>query len=125
MTRTIWLAVLAAQAAFAATPVITELRPRGAEIGRPFTLTLVGRNLGEGARLTSSLPATFTPVLPSPIPGSMQAPGRSLAFLVEPKADATPGVYAVRLETPGGISNILLFTLGSFHEVTEEESLPD
>jgi len=125
MTRTIWLAVLAAQAAFAATPVITELRPRGAEIGRPFTLTLVGRNLGEGARLTSSLPATFTPVLPSPIPGSMQAPGRTLAFLVEPKADATPGVYAVRLETPGGISNILLFTLGSFHEVTEEESLPD
>ncbi|HXB70937.1 MAG TPA: PPC domain-containing protein [Candidatus Acidoferrales bacterium] len=127
------LAVLASQAAFAAAPVITELRPRGAEIGRPFTLTLVGRNLGEGARVNSSLPAAFTLVMPSPTPagnpmsnpGTMQAPGRSLAFLVEPKADAAPGVYAVRLETPGGISNILLFTLGSFHEVTEEESLPN
>ena len=123
--RGVWLAVLASQAAFAATPVITELRPRGAEIGRPFTLTLVGRNLDEGARITSSLPAAFTPVLPSPSPGTMQAPGRSLAFLVEPKAEAVPGVYAVRIETPGGISNVLLLTLGSFHEVTEEESLPN
>ena len=131
------LVLVVSQTAFAATPVITELRPRGAEIGRPFTLTLVGRNLGEGARVTSSLPATFTTVLPSPgtgsnpalnpasNPGSMPATGRSVAFLVEPKADAAPGVYAVRLETPGGISNILLFTLGSFHEVTEEESLPN
>jgi len=120
-----WLLVLVVHAAFAATPVITELRPRGAEAGRPFTLTLVGRNLAEGARVTSSLPAAFTLVVPPASPGNMQAPGRTLAFLVEPKADATPGVYPVRVETPGGISNILLFTLGTFHEVTEEESQPN
>src|SRR5947209_8515820 len=106
MMRSVWLAMLAwqalaAHAVLAATPVITELKPRGAELGRPFTLTLVGRYLGEGARVTSSLPATFTPVLPSPTPGTMQVPGRSLAFLVEPKADAAAGVYEVRLEMPG------------------------
>jgi hypothetical protein len=28
-----------------AQPVITELQPRGAQKGKPFTLTLAGRNL--------------------------------------------------------------------------------
>jgi hypothetical protein len=130
MTRAVWLAVLAAQAALAAAPVITELKPRGAEIGRPFTLTLVGRNLGEGARVTSTLPAAFT-LMTAPLmtggqtPGGMQVAGRSLSFLVEPKASVAPGVYPLRIETPAGMSNIMLFTLGTFPEVTEEESLPD
>ena len=55
----------------------------------------------------------------------MAAPGRSATFLVEPGADAAPGVYPIRIETPSGISNILLFTLGTFPEVTEEESQPN
>jgi Bacterial pre-peptidase C-terminal domain len=118
---------LAAQAAMAAAPVITELKPRGAEIGRPFILTAVGRNLGEGAHVISSLPATFTLVLPpqsaGAMGGAMTQPGRSASFLVEPKADAAPGVYPIRIES-SGISNVLLFTLGTFPEVTEEESQP-
>ena len=62
-------------AALAATPVLTELKPRGAEIGRPFTLTAVGRNLSEGARVTTTLPATFTLVVPAPQPGAMADAG--------------------------------------------------
>jgi hypothetical protein len=124
MMRHTCLAALAAQAAFAAAPVITELKPRGAEIGRPFTLTLVGRNIGEGTRISSPLPASFTAVTTPPSPSMMRASGQSVSFLVEPKADATPGVYPVRIETPQGISNVLLFTLGTFPEVTEEESQP-
>ena len=77
-----------AQVALAASPVITELRPRGAEIGRPFTLTLVGRNIPDGARVISTAPASFTLVAPSQKPGLMMAAGRSVSFLVEPKADA-------------------------------------
>ncbi|MEO8371087.1 MAG: PPC domain-containing protein, partial [Candidatus Solibacter sp.] len=111
--------------AFAAAPAITELRPRGAEIGRAFTLTAIGRSLGEGATVSTSLPASFTPVTASATPGQMAAQGRSLTFLVEPKADAAPGVYPIRIRTASGISNILLFTLGSYPEVTEEESLPN
>lgn len=115
MMRSAWLVVIAIQTGLAGTPVLTELNPRGAEIGRPFTLTVAGRNIGETARVISTLPASFTPVM---------TPGKPASFLVEPKADAAPGVYPVRIETPGGISNILLFTLGTFPEVTEEESLP-
>ena len=125
MKACIFLALFAAHAVIAATPVLTELKPRGAEIGRPFTLTATGRNLSEGARVTTTLPGAFTLVVPAPQPGTMLAPGRSVTFLVEPNADAAPGVYPIRVETPSGISNILLFTLGTYPEVTEEESQPN
>ena len=125
MIRYAWAISLAAQSAMAAAPVIAELKPRGAEIGRPFTLTAIGRNIGEGARVISTLPASFTLVLPPQTPGTLSAPGRSASFLVEPRADAAAGVYPVRIESPSGISNVLLFTLGTFPEVTEEESQPN
>jgi hypothetical protein len=112
------VAMAAAHAAFAAAPVITELKPRGAEIGRPFMLTAIGRNIGEGAKISTTMPGTFTPVIAS---GTM---ARGASFLVELKEGAVPGVYPVRIETASGISNILLFTLGTFPEVTEEESMP-
>jgi hypothetical protein len=135
MIRPAWgllsVGLLAAQSALAAAPIITELKPRGAEVGRAFLLTAVGRNLGESAKVISTLPASFTLVLPPRTPGatagsmggSMNQPGRSASFLVEPKADAAPGVYPIRIES-SGISNVLLFTLGTFPEVTEEESQP-
>jgi hypothetical protein len=115
--RRLGLVLIALQGAFGAAPVITELRPRGAEIGRPFTLTAMGRNLGEGAKVSSTLPASFTAVF------SAQTMG-GVSFLVEPKSDVAPGVYPIRIETPSGISNVLLFTLGTFPEVMEEESRP-
>jgi hypothetical protein len=111
-----WPVVLAAQ------PVITDLQPRGAQVGRPFTLTLVGRNLGEGARIQSSMPATFT--LLTPEQNGPMAEGRYATFLVEPARGLTVGVYPVRIETVDGISNIQLFAVGAFPEYAEEESRP-
>jgi hypothetical protein len=106
----------------AAVPELTELEPRGAQRGKSFTLTLVGENLVEGAQVLSTLPATFTPLTP---PQEKMAAGRKLPFLVELKADAAIGTYPVRVQTPDGLSNILLFTVGAFPEVTEEESKPE
>src|SRR5882672_5305987 len=111
MIRYVCVLSVAVQAAMAASPVITELKPRGAEIGRAFTLTAVGRNIGEGTRVISTLPASFTLVLTPPTPGIMTVPGRTASFLVELKADAAPGVYPIRIESPSGLSNVLLFTL--------------
>src|SRR5258708_7611176 len=74
-----------------------------------------GRDLGPGGRIVSTLPAPFTPV---------NAPAMSAVFLVEPKPEATLGVYPIRIESSKGISNVLLFSIGAFPEVTEEESLP-
>lgn len=103
-----------------APPVLTELQPRGAQKGRPFTLTVAGQNLGEGARIVSTLPATFTPLAP---PAGMAA-GRNATFLVEPKAELAVGVYPVRVQSGDGLSNILLFSVGAFPEINEEESQP-
>ena len=109
------LMLLAYSAAFAASPVITELQPRGAERTRPFTLTIVGRDLPNDAKIQSTLAATFTPTTNGT---------KALTFLVEPK-NAASGVYAIRLESPTkGLSNVLLLTLGNYPEQTEEESLP-
>src|SRR5688572_26689891 len=105
-----------------APPIITELKPRGAERGKPFTLVVAGRDIPDGAQIRSTMPAAFTPVIPSEPQAMMSAPGRSASFLVEPKADIAPGVYPIRIESSSGISNILLFTVGSFPERTEEES---
>src|SRR5204863_392481 len=50
--------------------------------------------------------------------------GRSARFLVEPTADAPVGVYPIRVVTGDGISNVQLFTVGAFPELTEDESRP-
>jgi len=71
MMRGICAAIIAVQAAWAAAPVITELRPRGAELGRPFTLTaivLTGLDLVEAGTVATivvqvagfAIPAVFT-----------------------------------------------------------------
>src|SRR5215212_11221068 len=88
----------------AAPPVITELQPRGAQKGRPFTLTIAGQNLGDGAKVLSSLPATFTPLA---TPAGMMA-NRYATYLVEPKNELEVGVYPVRVQSPDGLSKILL-----------------
>jgi hypothetical protein len=110
-----------------AQPVITELQPRGAQKGKPFTLTLAGRNLGEGAKIRSTLPASFTlltPDQPRPTQGGAMQEGRYATFLVEPTADLAVGVYPIRVVTGEGISNVQLFTVGAFPEFTEDESRP-
>lgn len=112
------------QALFAAAPVITELQPRGAERGRPFTLTIKGTDLATDARVFTTLPASFTLVKALREADPMAMPGRSIQFVVEPKPDVAPGVYPIRIESPKGISNVLLFTVGTFPEITEEESQP-
>lgn len=117
-----WL-LLAATAACAAPPTITDLEPRGAQKGRPFKLTVVGRDLVDVVRIHSTLPADFTPLAPE-IPAGAMGAGRYATFLVEPKPEAATGVYPIRIETAGGISNVLLFSIGDLPELTEDESQP-
>jgi len=122
MWRTAALVFSISFAASAAAPELTAIEPRGAQRGKSITLTLIGENLQEGAKLLSSLPAAFTPLTP---PQESMTPGRKLPFLIEVKPDAPVGVYPIRVQTADGISNILLFTVGAFPEVTEQESRPE
>src|SRR5215471_1387612 len=67
-------ASIASAVNLSAQPLITELQPRGAQKGKPFTLTLAGRNLGEGAKIRSTMPASFTLLAPDQ-PALVPAPG--------------------------------------------------
>lgn len=121
-----WTVLLLSAMAWAAgPPQVTDLQPRGAQKGRPFTLTLVGRELNDVLRIHSTMPATFTPLSPEAPAGMMAAPGRYASFLVEPKADLGTGVFPIRVETVSGISNIQLFSIGEFPELQEEETKPN
>src|SRR5579864_9453528 len=117
-----WLPLILAAASLGAQPVITDLQPRGAQKGRPFTLTLTGRNLGEGAKIRSNMPATFTLLAPERT-GPMDE-GRYATFLFEPASDLIVGAYPIRMETPDGISNIQMLAVGRFPEYAEDESRP-
>jgi hypothetical protein len=134
MKATIWIAATLTAGICAAQPVITDLQPRGAQKGRPFTLTVIGRDLGEGARIESTLPGSFTPLGPergaSGVAASgMAAPGMATpvtaaSFMVELTGDPPVGVYPIRVITPSGISNVQLFAIGTLPEYTEDESRP-
>jgi Bacterial pre-peptidase C-terminal domain len=104
--------IAAFQSLLVAAPVVTALRPPGAQQGKSFVLTLSGRDLPEGAKLVTTLPAAFTPLTPT---------AKGLPFLVELKRDAPVGIYPIRVETTTGISNVLLFSVGAFPEIEEEE----
>ncbi len=107
----------AGAAAFAAPPSLTEVRPWGAQRGQTFVLNLRGQNLEPGASVVSPLPATFTPLV-----SESKSANAMLSFLVELDAEARVGPYPLRVRSPEGISNILLFSVGVFPETMEEES---
>jgi len=106
--------LLTASLAGAAPPVLNSLEPWGAQRGKAVTLTLRGQYLAEGAKIVSTLPATFTPL-------ASEAPGKTLPFLVEIQPDTPVGLYPIRIQSPSGISNILLFSVGTFPEMKEKE----
>ena len=106
-----------------AQPVLDRMEPRGAQAGGSARLLLSGDRLGPNPRLLTEAPITATPLAGSQPDGQM--PPSELGYLVETDPAAAPGVYPLRIETSEGLSNALLFTVGTFPLVLEEESRPD
>ncbi len=102
--------------ASAAPPTLQKLEPWAAQRGGAVRLTLVGMNLDASAKVETTMPATVTPL------SRGAKPGDGPAFLVEVPEDAKIGRYPVRVRTDDGISNVLLFAIGDFPEVSEDES---
>jgi hypothetical protein len=111
--RAFLLSTLLANVTLAAPPTLRELRPWGAQRGQTVTLTLAGDALAAGAEVLSA------------VPGKLQEqPGANAGQIVcqlEIAPDAAVGVYPIRLRTPGGLSNALLFSVGDLPEVAETE----
>lgn len=110
-----------APSALGAGPTLKRLDPPGAQRGTAFTLTLVGSRLQE-AEIVSNLPGTITPLTAS---GRGAVPGKAAEerpFLVELPEESPVGLYTLRLRSPEGLSNALLFSVGALPEVSEDES---
>ena len=105
----------AALAASAAGPSLTAIEPWGAQRGTAVTLTLKGYGLTDDTKIITGIPGAVTEL-------TAERPGRELPLLLELAKDAPVGAYPIRIETKSGISNVLLFTVGPFKEVTEAES---
>src|SRR6266481_2996853 len=109
-----------------AAPAIRDIQPRGAQRGKTFTIYLRGEGLTQGAQVKSTLPAGFSQLTLSQDPlsefGGMAKPNTVLPFMVSLKADTPVGFYPIRVVTPDGISNAVLFSVGDLPEVEEVES---
>src|SRR4029453_1535423 len=92
----------------ASAPLLKALKPHGAQRGKAFQLTLVGEYLQTGAEISTNLPGTL-----SRLAAPAETGERELPLLVQLKDDAAPGLYPIRLKTEGGISNVLLFSVGT------------
>jgi hypothetical protein len=119
------IVIFLAPALYAA-PAIRDIQPRGAQRGKTFTLYLRGDSLTQGAQVKSTLPASFSQLTLSKDPfsefGGMTRPNTVLPFMVALKADTPVGLYPIRVVTPDGISNVVLFSVGDLPEVEETES---
>ena len=119
----IWSWVFCLCAPLGAQPVIERMEPHGGEVGKAVRVKLVGNRLGPAPRLISEAPFVATPLARADAQGQM-LPGE-LEFLLEVAGDAAPGVYPLRIETSEGLSNAVLFTVGTFPQVFELEAYPD
>ena len=108
--------VLISSVAYSAGPAISRLDPPGAQRGTAVRLELVGAGFNDALRVHSEVPGAITPLTPEG-PGTQRRP-----YLLEVSTDAPVGAYPIRVETEAGISNVLLFAVGSFPETVEEES---
>ena len=117
---TVGLSLLCGSFLLAEAPLLEKMQPRGARRGSALTLTVSGSSLGGNLKVLSPLPASFTP-LAAQAPGTPARDVQSAAFLVEVRKEAAPGLYPIRVHSDLGLSNVLLFSVGEFPEVNEEQ----
>ena len=89
-------------------PVIKEAMPPGAQRGKSVKVVLKGDGLTPTSKLISELPGSVT-----------RLTGADYAFLVELKPDAPVGLYPLRVVNEDGLSNLILFSVGSLPESSE------
>lgn len=92
-------------------PVLNDVQPRGGQRGKTFTLTFKGDGLAAGADLITSLHCTITKLAPR---ADTEKPDSQLAYLIHVPDDAATGAYPLRIQTPGGLSNVQIFTISRF-----------
>ncbi len=100
----------------AAGPRLTSVSPPGGQRGSAVRLVLDGSGLAGKIRVHSAVPGSLAEL-------TANSSGRH--FLLEIAPDAVPGAYPITVETDGGRTNAWLFSVSTFPEVSELESVED
>ena len=111
-----------------AAPQLAGLHPIGYERGKKVTLNLVGAALEGDIEILSTIPGTVQLKPVDMIDGKpAYAVDQRRDFDLQIAADAPVGLYPVRVRTADGISNQLLFAVGSLPDLGEVEpnNLPE
>lgn len=97
-------------------PELREILPRGATRGAEVTVRLTGRHLAGAADVLFHDPGIrLVSITPDP-----ENENRAEATFAIAE-DCRPGTHAMRVRTPRGVSNLLLFSVGTLEEIEEIE----
>src|SRR5262249_952004 len=99
-------------------PVLGPVVPLGMQPGTTLELTLTGTNLADPTGLWCSFPAKVT----IPTDNNNGKDPAKLRVVLEVPRDAPLGLYAVRLATTRGLSNVRLFCLDELPQVMEVDT---
>jgi len=105
-----------------AAPQLDAMHPIGFQRGKKVTLNLVGNGLGGDIEILSTVPgnALLKPVdMVDGKPAYSTDQRRDVE--IDIAADAPVGLYPIRVRTPDGISNQLLFSVGALPDIGEVE----
>lgn len=106
--------IWASAASAAAPPRLVTVLPRGGQRGTEVTVTFSGERL-EGAQKVLWHESGIATV------SLEQADDANVRCVLRIAPDCTPGLHRVRLWTVNGVSNLLLFSVGTLPEIGETE----
>ena len=100
-----------------AAPTITNLSPRGLQIGKPQTIVITGSDLSADTRLIIPAEVAAQAVKPGAKPGQIE-------LEVTLSENVQPGLYAIRLANAKGVSSPAIVGVDWLPQVAMSDSLP-
>ncbi|MDG3003800.1 hypothetical protein [Paludisphaera mucosa] len=107
--------LVAATAATAAPPKLSDAAPFGVRRGEAAEVTLTGTDLGANPRLIAPFPFQVEALPPE------RSKPEAWAFKIVVPATVAVGAYPIRVQTDDGVSSPLLFAVGQLPQVAEVE----
>jgi len=112
-------AVLFAASAAADVPVLNRCSPLALAPGKATDVSLIVTGLAEPATLWTGFPLA----VPAAAPDPKAKPDKSkVAFRLHPADEVRPGIYGLRIVTPGGTSNLKLIMVDDLATVAEQST---
>ncbi|MEZ6125257.1 MAG: hypothetical protein R3C49_19080 [Planctomycetaceae bacterium] len=102
-----------------AQPNLLSILPAGLQRGTSVEAVIDGRSMSSASQVMISGTGVNAVLLPAD--KGRRVTSSSVPIQITADAEAEPGIRELRLVTPGGVSNVVRFVVGTLPEVTEQE----